>query len=170
MTKRDYRSYGVLDSEWEEQEVTPPSPTIKEERQVPPKDLEETSFTSYKERIPTQQQSYLTRGLIMLIKVVIFIMLLPFISIVACVMGGIVMVIVGSIIICILGGIFILGAICFISSQVSPGLVALGVTASVTLISLGLIFILLSQMFLKWLIKGFKKRRAEKNIGKRKRG
>ena len=102
-----------------------------------------------------------------LAKLIILIMLLPFIGIMAMgvllAVGGIAMVVLGS----IGTGIFILGTICFMATQLSMGLIALGISASATLISFGGIVSILFMMFAKWLMGLFNKYLKPRNMKKR---
>ena len=140
-------------------EEPPISHTRKEENSL--------DFPAYKRYYQQKERSRLFKGIMGLAKLIILIMLLPFIGIMAMgvllAVGGIAMVVLGS----IGTGIFILGTICFMATQLSMGLIALGISASATLISFGGIVSILFMMFAKWLMGLFNKYLKPRNMKKR---
>ena len=126
-----------------------------------------SDFPAYKRYYQEKERSNLFKGLMWIAKLTILIMLLPFIGTIA--IG--VLVAVGCVAVLVLGsiglGVFILGAICFMATQLSIGLIALGISASATLISFGGIVFILFIMFTKWLIELFNKYLKPCNIKKK---
>lgn len=115
------------------------------------------TFSAYKTYYQTKERSKLVKWSVRLAKLILVIMLLPLIAIISSVVLGFFGVFLAAIITAIGTGIFILGAICFMSTQVSASLIALGIAVSVTCISLGGILFILFWMLLKWIGGLFKK-------------
>lgn len=115
------------------------------------------TFSAYKTHYQTKKRSKLVKWSMRLAKLILVIMLLPLIAIVSCVVLGFLGGSLTAIITAIGIGILILGAICFMSTQVSASLIALGIAVSVTCISLGSILFILLWMLLKWIGGLFKK-------------
>lgn len=115
------------------------------------------TFSAYKTQYQTKERSKLVKWSMRLAKLTLVIMLLPLIAIVSCVVLGFFGGFLTAIITAIGIGVLILGAICFMSTQVSASLIALGIAVSVTCISLGSILFILFWMLLKWIGGLFKK-------------
>lgn len=115
------------------------------------------TFSAYKTQYQTKKRSKLVKWSMRLAKLILVIMLLPLIAIVSCVVLGFFGGFLTAIITAIGMGVLILGAICFMSTQVSASLIALGIAVSVTCISLGSILFILFWMLLKWIGGLFKK-------------
>lgn len=115
------------------------------------------TFSAYKTHYQTKKRSKLVKWSVRLAKLILVIMLLPLIAIISSVALGFFGGFLAAIITAIGTGVFILGAICFMSTQVSASLIALGVAVSVTCISLGSILFILFWMLLKWIGGLFKK-------------
>ena len=117
------------------------------------------TFSGYKDYYQTKERSKLVKWGLRLAKFILTIMLLPLIAIIA----GVIVLFLGSfltaIIIAVGTGIFILGTICFMSTQMNASLVALGISVSVTAISFGGILSILFHMLIKWNISLLKKYR-----------
>lgn len=126
----------------------------KKQEQQKENDIEKNlDYPAYKKYYHQKERSKIFKLIMVLARIICFIMLLPVIGIV--VFGA--LIAVGSIALTIVAsigaGIFILGAVCFMLSQLSFNLVALGITFSITLIAFGGIVLILIIMFIKW-IKG----------------
>lgn len=121
------------------------------------------TFSGYKNYYQTKERSKLVKWSLRLAKLILIIMLLPLIATVA---GTVALFIGGfltAIVIPIGVGIAILGAICFMSTQVHASLIALGISASVTALALGGILLILFCMLMKWIIGLFKKYKKPRN-------
>ena len=181
MGKRDYKSYNILQEELEQNNIS--ENTIytevqeanikmidKDEQNIEDtwheytvnenEEVVDMTFLGYKNYYQTKERSMLVKWSLRIVKLIIILMLLPLLTIIAgtiaLFMGGF----IASIILPIGLGIMILGAICFISTQVKISLIALGITVSITSISLGGILLILFCMFIKWimhLVKKYKK-------------
>lgn len=115
------------------------------------------TFSAYKTQYQAKKRSKLVKWSMRLATLILVIMLLPLIAIVSCVVLGFFGGFLTAIITAIGIGVLILGAICFMSTQVSASLIALGIAVSVTCISLGSILFILFWMLLKWIGGLFKK-------------
>lgn len=121
------------------------------------------TFSGYKNYYQTKKRSKLVKWSLRIAKLILIIMLLPLI---ATVTGTVALFIGGfltAIVIPIGVGIAILGAICFMSTQVHASLIALGISASVTVLALGGILLILFCMLMKWIIGLFKKYKKPRN-------
>lgn len=121
------------------------------------------TFSGYKNYYQTKERSKLVKWSLRIAKLILIIMLLPLI---ATVTGTVALFIGGfltAIVIPIGVGIAILGAICFMSTQVHASLIALGISASVTALALGGILLILFCMLMKWIIGLFKKYKKPRN-------
>lgn len=127
----------------------------------------DTSFDGYKEKYASKKHRGITKWTIRFLKLVLFLMLLPFICIVLAVIGAILATVAGVIIACIGSGLCILGAICFMSSQISGSLITLGVMSSIALLSLGGIISILTFMFMKGIVGIFHRRKLNKKANKK---
>lgn len=186
MGKRDYKSYNILEEElgknsisdnniYEEvQEVnielmskdenntedTWNAYTVDENQEVV-----DMTFSGYKNYYQTKERSTLVKWSLRIVKLILILMLLPLLTIIA---GTIVLFMGGflaSIILPIGLGVMILGIICFISTQVKTSLIALGITISITAISLGGILLILFCMLIKgsmYLLRKYKKPHKER--------
>lgn len=121
------------------------------------------TFLGYKNYYQTKERSKLVKWSLTLGRIILLIMLLPLITVIASIsvlfIGGF----LTAIILPIGTGIIILGAICFMSTQVNASLVALGISASVTAISVGGILFVLFSMLMKWIIGLFKRYKKSRN-------
>lgn len=186
MGKRDYKSYNILEEELHERTLS--QDTIYTEVQEVDikmmsenednkediwheynlnenKEIVDMTFSGYKNYYQTKERSMLVKWSIRIVKVILVLMLLPFITII----GGTIALFIGgfiaAIIFPIVLGIIILGAVCFISTQIETSLIALGITVSITAISLGGILLILFCMLIKEstrLLKKYKKPQKEK--------
>lgn len=186
MSKRDYKSYNILEEElgknsisdnnvYEEvQEVnielmskdenntedTWNAYTVDENQEVV-----DMTFSGYKNYYQTKERSTLVKWGLRMVKLILILMLLPLLTIIA---GTIVLFMGGfltSIILPIGLGVMILGITCFISTQIKTSLIALGITISITSISLGGILLILFCMLIKGsihLLKKYKKPHRER--------
>lgn len=121
------------------------------------------TFSGYKNYYQTKERSKLVTWSLTLAKFILLIMLLPLITVIASVSVLFVGGFLAAIILPIGVGIIILGAICFMSTQVNASLVALGISVSVTAISLGGILFILFNMLMKWMIHLFKRYKKPRN-------
>lgn len=121
------------------------------------------TFLGYKNYYQTKERSKLVKWSIRLAKFIIIMMLLPLITVIASTavlfIGGF----LTAIILPIGTGVVILGTICFMSTQVNASLIALGISASITAISLGGILFVLFCMLMKWMIGLFKRYKKPRN-------
>lgn len=125
---------------------------------------EDTSFEKYKSDHPLKKRSGFVKWSLRLLKLTIFIMLSPLFAVILAGVITVVAVVAAAIIACIATGVGILGGICFISSQVSASIVALGFSVAIACLSLGGIISILSIMATKGLIGLFSKWRARKKV------
>ena len=199
MSKRDYRSYGVLDEEINnDQQINPykvEKTIVHKEAESIDSDLmenkknedaemnevvnelngklindpnsrhqENTSFQKYKKDNPLKKRSGAVKWSIRLLKLMIVLMLSPFIAVVLACVVAVVAVIIAAIIACVAIGIAMIGSICFISSQISANIVALGVSISIACLSLGGMITIVSIMMTKGLIGLVCKWRTRKKV------
>ena len=148
-------------------EVIMADDNIEEEKFEEIEPQKDTSFDGYKEKHASIKRRGIIKWLIRLLKIALFLMLLPFICIVLAVIGSIIAAVAGVIIACIGTGLCILGAICFMSSQVSGSLIALGVMAAIALLSLGGIISILTLMFVKWIVGIYHRRKLNKKANRK---
>ena len=149
-------------------EVIMAEENIEEEEKVEEIELQkDTSFDGYKEKHASRKRKGIMKWTIRLLKLALFLMLLPFICIVLAVIGSIIAAIAGVIIACIGTGLCILGAICFMSSQISGSLITLGVMASIALLSLGGIISILTLMLVKWIVGICHRRKLNKRANRK---
>lgn len=127
-----------------------------------PEMIKDTSFTSYVQADKKRERSFFAKWGIRFAKLILFIMLLPVIGIIG---GGVIGIAGGvtfGILTCIGGGVFILGATCFVATQINAMIVALGVSVGITAISFGLIVLILCIMLIKKVVKSIRKRKMIK--------
>ena len=136
------------------------SKDIKMSKNQEPVDM---TFLGYKNYYQTKERSKLVTWSLTLAKFILLIMLLPLITVIASVSVLFVGGFLAAIILPIGAGIIILGVICFMSTQVNASLVALGISVSVTAISLGGILFVLFNMLMKWMIQLFKRYKKPRN-------
>lgn len=110
----------------------------------------DTTFSNYKSSYHNKKRSRLAKWSIFIVKCILIIMLLPFIFI----LGAGILMFLGCFILGILGsigiGVYLIGLTSFYSTQISEMLIALGITSSITMLSLGaILFIILSMMIRK---------------------
>lgn len=121
------------------------------------------TFLGYKNYYQTKERSKLVKWSLRLAKFIIIMMLLPLITVIASTAVVFIGGFLTAIILPIGAGIMILGTICFMSTQVNASLIALGISASITAISLGGILFVLFCMLMKWMIGLFKRYKKPRN-------
>lgn len=121
--------------------------------------VRDTSFTTYVDNSKNRERGFVEKWLVRLIKLALFIMLLPIIGIVGMGILTTAGVVIGGIVVCIGSGMAILLGTVFVASQLSSSLIALGIAASISAISLGLIVALLCVMLVKSIIRLITNRR-----------
>ncbi|WP_054743057.1 hypothetical protein [Cellulosilyticum ruminicola] len=112
----------------------------------------DTSFSSYIETEKKKERSFLAKWTIRLVKLILFIMLLPVIGIVG---GGMLGVLGGvslGIVACIGGGLFIIAMICFLATQINATMIALGISVGIAAMSFGGIVLIIFMMMIKGII------------------
>ena len=132
---------------------------LKEKRkEVKEKKLteKEMSFRDYKERYQNKERGFFSRWGIRLGKIILAIMLLPFIAIVAAaafaVILGFLVTIIGS-----FGtGIIVIGVISFFATQLSGSVIALGISSSITVMAFGGMISIVFAMLIKAITNGIK--------------
>lgn len=117
----------------------------------------------YKRYYQQKERSGFFKWCLRLAKFSIIVMLLPFIAVIG---AGVLGVILGFL--CTIGtligtGIFILGAICFISSQVSISIIGLGISVAITCMAFGGIVLILFIVLMKWSLKVVRKYRKPRS-------
>lgn len=117
----------------------------------------------YKRYYQQKERSGFFKWCLRLAKFSIIVMLLPFIAVIG---AGVLGVILGFL--CTIGtligtGIFILGAICFISSQVSISIIGLGISVAITCMAFGGIVLILFILLMKWSLKVVRKYRKPRS-------
>ena len=110
----------------------------------------DTTFSNYKSSYHNKKRSRLAKWSMFTFKFILIMMLLPFIFI----LGAGILMFLGCFILGIIGligaGIYLIGLTSFYSTQISEMLIALGITSSITMLSLGaILFILLIMMIRK---------------------
>ena len=110
----------------------------------------DTTFSKYKSSYQNKKRSRLAKWSMFIFKCILIVMLLPFIFI----LGTGILMFLGCFILGIVGsigiGVYLIGLTSFYSTQMSEMLMALGVTSSITMLSLGaILFILLIMMIIK---------------------
>ncbi len=199
MSKRDYKSYHVLEEELmqeeayekaeiakqeqiidissyeieeKQQEEIEVANEISEEKESEPKKetsgkLEgeemnkerDMSFSAYKNSYQTKERSRLVRWSVRLVKMIIFLMLLPLLGILAFAGLSVLGAFLAAAVAVLGSGVFILGIVCFIATQLSTSLIALGISAAIAALSLGSILFILLIMLIKYIITLFNKYR-----------
>lgn len=121
-------------------------------------------LSSYKKYYQQKERSTLFKWLMLIAKIIITLMLLPLIGVIAfCIMfavGIIALTILGSVAM----GILFLTCVCFMATQLSGNLIALGISVAITCIAFAGIVLVLSLALFKWLlglIKKYKKPRIK---------
>lgn len=139
---------------------------LKEQQRFQAKDnLKKRKVRDYKSYYESKERSAVFKSLMTLAKIIITLMLLPFIGVIAfgvmCVIGTVLLVILGAIGI----GLLILICICFMATQLSTSLIALGISASITCIAFGGMIGILFLATTKWMIGIIKKyRKPQKKL------
>lgn len=198
MSKRDYKSYHVLEEELMQEEAYEKAEIAKqeqiidissyeiEEEQEEPEVANETSeekesepkketsgklegeemnkerdmsFSAYKNSYQTKERSRLVRWSVRLVKMIIFLMLLPLLGILAFAGLSVLGAFLAAAVAVLGSGVFILGVVCFIATQLSTSLIALGISAAIAALSLGSILFILLIMLIKYIITLFNKYR-----------
>lgn len=109
----------------------------------------DTSFSAYKDNYQKKERSRFVKWGMRLAKLILILMLLPFIGII----GSVILTFLGFFIAGIVGsfgvGIFIIGITSFFATQISALLIALGITSSITALAFGSILTILFIMMIK---------------------
>ncbi|ADZ81791.1 lipopolysaccharide biosynthesis protein [Cellulosilyticum lentocellum] len=109
----------------------------------------DTSFSTYKDNYQKKERSRFVKWGMRLAKLILILMLLPFIGII----GSVILTFLGFFIAGIVGsfgvGIFIIGITSFFATQISALLIALGITSSITALAFGSILTILFIMMIK---------------------
>lgn len=109
----------------------------------------DTSFSTYKDNYQKKERSRFVKWGMRLAKLILILMLLPFIGII----GSVILTFLGFFIAGIVGsfgvGIFIIGITSFFATQISALLIALGITSSITALAFGSILAILFIMMIK---------------------
>lgn len=109
----------------------------------------DTSFSTYKDNYQKKERSRFVKWGMRLAKLILILMLLPFIGII----GSVILTFLGFFIAGIVGsfgvGIFIIGITSFFGTQISALLIALGITSSITALAFGSILTILFIMMIK---------------------
>ena len=110
----------------------------------------DTTFSKYKSSYKNKKRSKLAKWSMFIFKCILIVMLLPFIFI----LGAGILMFLGCFILGIVSsigvGVYLIGLTSFYSTQMSEMLIALGITSSITMLSLGaILFILLIMMIRK---------------------
>ncbi len=127
----------------------------------------DSTIPEYKRFYEQKERSNFFKWCMRFARTAILVMLLP---LWACIALGILLVI-GGFLFSIAGfmgtGLFILGIVCFISSQISLSIIALGVSIAITCIAIGGIILIIFSAVIKWVIglvrKYRKPRKKEQN-------
>ena len=116
------------------------------------KQANDSTIPEYKKFYQQKERSNLFKWCMRFARTAILVMLSPLWALIALgialVIGGFLLAIAGF----IGTGVFILGVICFISSQVSLSIVALGISIAVTSIAFGGIILIIFSALMKWVI------------------
>lgn len=120
---------------------------------------EDMTFSAYKKAYQTKERSRLVKWSIRLVKVMIILMLLPLLGILALTGLGLLGTFMVTTVAILGVGVLILGVTCFISTQISASIVALGISAAMTALSLGSILFILFIRLMKWIISFITKNR-----------
>lgn len=126
-------------------------------------------FPVYKRYYQQKERSTLFKCIMMLAKIIITLMLLPLIAVIAfvllCIVGCFLAVILGSI-----GcGVIMLGSVCFVATQISDNLIALGVLIAITAMSFGGMILIIFLAITQW-IRGILRRYKKPHIRNSNRG
>lgn len=125
-------------------------------------DYKDTSFSKYVEKEKKKERGFLVKWSLRLIKLILFIMLLPVIGIVGGGVIGVIGVISGGILACIGGGLFTIALTCFVATQVNTMIVALGISAGIAAISFGGIVLIIFMAVIKGIVNVVKRNRSDK--------
>lgn len=106
----------------------------------------------YKRFYQQKERSNLFKWCMRFARMAILVMLLPLWALIA--LG--ILLVIGGVLFAIAGfigtGVFILGVVCFISSQVSLSIIALGISIAITSIAFGGIILIIFSALIKWVI------------------
>lgn len=109
----------------------------------------DTSFSTYKDNYQKKERNIVVKWTVRLSKIIIILMLLPFIGVI----GSGVLTFLGFFIAGIIGtfsvGIILIGITSFFATQISALLIALGVASSITALSFGMVLTILFIMIIK---------------------
>ena len=112
----------------------------------------DSTMPEYKRFYQQKERSNLFKWCMRVAKIAILVMLLPLWALIA--LG--ILLVIGGFLFAIAGfigtGLFILGVVCFISSQVSLSIIALGISVAITSIAFGGIILIIFSAIIKWVI------------------
>lgn len=114
--------------------------------------VEDHTFTYYKNKEKNKEREGLTLWLTRILKIGLFIMLLPIISMLALTVLGIASVWMMGILGCIGCGMLGMMVTVFTATQLTPVLVALGIVASITIFSFGALLFLMGKIVIEYMI------------------
>lgn len=123
----------------------------------------DTSFEGYMKENRNKVQNPLIKWIKRIVKVILFLMILPLLGIVGAGLLGVSGFYAAATVGAIGSGIFILGATAFLGSQLTAKIIALGIVLSITALSLGGILIVLFMMFIKTIINIVRLKRQRKS-------
>ena len=116
----------------------------------------------YKRFYQQKERSNLFKWCMRFARMAILVMLLPLWALIA--LG--ILLVIGGFLFAIAGfigtGVFILGVVCFISSQVSLSIIALGISIAITSIAFGGIILIIFSALIKWVIELVRKYKSKK--------
>lgn len=128
----------------------------------PQESHKDTSFSKYVEKEKKKERGFLVKWSLRLIKLILFIMLLPVIGIVGGGVIGVIGFISGGILACIGGGLFTIALTCFVATQVNTMIVALGISVGIAAISFGGIVLIIFMAIIKGIVDVVKRNRLDK--------
>ncbi len=124
----------------------------QEEREI----QKDTSFSSYMETEKKKERGFLAKWSLRLVKLILFIMLLPVIGIVGGIGVGGTLSVLGGIslgsLACIGGGLFIIGMTCFLATQINATMIALGISVGIAAMSFGGIVLIIFMIVIRGII------------------
>lgn len=171
---RDYKSYRILEREIDNKDkkkLTGLGIEIEEENKscndednstTYGEGQQDTSFIDYMKEQHLRKNRGLKKWGIYFMVILLFLMLLPFISIVLIGISTIIGFIIVGILLCVGVGIYILGGTCFMATQLSFSMVMLGLAVAIAFLSLGSIIIILCYLLIKWMSRILKQSKLKK--------
>lgn len=116
----------------------------------------DTSFSNYVETEKKKERGFLAKWSLRLVKLILFIMLLPVIGIVGGIGVGGTLSVLGGIslgsLACIGGGLFIIGMTCFLATQINATMIALGISVGIAAMSFGGIVLIIFMIVIRGII------------------